>query len=269
MREQAVAADIAAVLVVLTAANVWVHVGPRRAHLLTQPVAAGLLLGLGRLGGLSWADLGLAMGTAGPGVLVGVVGAIVLAAGYAVALAVPALRGAFLDTRYDVGLRSALRIALVEIPLSTVLLEEVAFRGVIWGLVAAERGAVAATVLSSALFGVWHVLPALDLARTSTAIGGRGLSWRRKVTVVGSTVLGTAAAGVLLAELRSLTGSLLAPVAIHWAANAIGVLASAWAWGRRRRSPPEGPDGGSLLRDEAPEPPASDARAVPRQGSES
>ena len=93
-----------------------------------------------------------------------------------------------------------------------------------------------------------------------------GVSWRRKGMVIATTVLGTAIAGVLLAELRRRTGSLLAPMAIHWAANAIGVLASAWAWRLRERS---APDGGSLLRDEAPEPPASDARAVPRQGSES
>ena len=206
------AADLAAVLVVLVAANVWVHVGPRRAHLLTQPVAGVLLLALGRLAGLSWADLGLAAGAAGVGLFVGLLGAVLLAAGYAVALAVPALRGAFLDTRYDLGLRSALRIALVEIPLSTVLLEEIAFRGVVWGLLAADRGPVAATVVSSILFGVWHVLPALDLARTSTAIGGRAVSWRRKGMVIATTVVGTAIAGVLLAELRRRTGSLLAPI---------------------------------------------------------
>ena len=122
----------------------------------------------------------------------------------------------------------------MEIPFSTVLLEEIAFRGVIWGLLAAHRGPVAATVVSSALFGVWHVLPALDLARTSTAIGGQAVSWGRKVTVVATTVVGTAITGVLLAELRRRTGSLFAPIAIHWGANAIGVLASAWAWSRRR-----------------------------------
>jgi membrane protease YdiL (CAAX protease family) len=261
-----VAGDIAAVLVVLTVANVWVHVGPRRAHLLTQPVAGVLLLALGRWAGLSWGDLGLAVGAAGVGVLVGMIGAILIAAGYALALAVPALRGAFLDTRYDVGLRSALRIALMEIPLSTVLLEEIAFRGVVWGLLAADAGPVPATAVSSVLFGVWHVLPALDLARTSTAIGGPGVSWGRRVTVVGTTVLATAIAGVLLAELRRRTGSLLAPIAIHWAANATGVLGSAWAWGRQVRG---APTGASLARDEALAPVVDDAQAEPRQGRES
>ena len=233
------------VLVVLVAANVWVHVGPRRLHLVTQPVAALLLLLLGRAVGLSWADLGLAAPTARVGVLVGLAGAVLITACYALALAVPATRGAFLDTRYDVDLRSALWTSAVAIPLSTVVLEETAFRGVVWGLVMVESGPVAATVVSSALFGLWHVLPALDLARTSTAIGGAGLSRRRRVVVVASTVLGTALAGVVLAELRRRTGSLLAPVAVHWTANGIGVLASAWVWRRRRAR------GGSLSGDEA------------------
>ena len=49
----------AAVLVVLVAVNVWVHVGPRRAHLVTGPLAAAVLLLIGRAAGLSWAELGL------------------------------------------------------------------------------------------------------------------------------------------------------------------------------------------------------------------
>jgi membrane protease YdiL (CAAX protease family) len=261
-----VAGQIGAVLVVLAAANVWVHVGPRRAHRVTQPAAGVVLLLLGRWAGLSWADLGLAVPAARVGVLVGLVGALLVAAGYALALAVPAARGAFLDTRYDVDLRSALRTALVEIPLSTVLLEEIAFRGVLWGLLAAEAGPSVATAVSSALFGLWHVLPALDLVRTSTAVGGRGLSWRRRVTVVATTVLGTAVAGVLLAVLRWWTGSLLAPIAVHWAANAIGVLASAAVW-RRSRAPSGA--GGSLARDEAAARAAAESEAVPRQGRDS
>jgi membrane protease YdiL (CAAX protease family) len=248
------------VLAVLVMANVWVHVGSRRLHLVTQPVAAVLLVALGRAAGLSWADLGLALPAAPAGVVVGLAGAVLIVAGYALALAVPAARGAFLDTRYDVGLRSALWTSLVAVPLSTVLLEESAFRGVVWGLVAVDRGPVAATVVSAALFGLWHVLPALDLVRTSTAIGGGALSWRRRGTVVASTVLGTAVAGVLLAELRRRTGSLLAPVAVHWTANGIGILASAWVWRRRRAR------GGSLSGDEAATGAGEDSDAVSRQG---
>jgi CAAX protease family protein len=248
------------VLAVLVAANVWVHVGPRRLHPVTQPVMAVLLVALGRAAGLSWADLGFAVPAARVGILVGLAGALLIAACYALALTVPAARGAFLDTRYDVDLRSALWTAAVAIPLSTVVLEEIAFRGVVWGLVAVDRGPVAATVASSALFGLWHVLPALDLARTSTAIGGGGLSRRRRGTVVASTVLGTALAGLLLAELRRRTGSLLAPVLVHWTANGIGVLASAWVWRRRRAR------ARSLSGDEAAAGAGEDPDAVSRQG---
>lgn len=254
---------LAPVLVVLVVANVWVHVGPRRAHLVTQPLAAALLVLLGRWAGLSWTDLGLAVPAARVGVLVGLAGALLVAAGYALALAVPAARAAFLDTRYDVGLRSALWTSIVAIPLSTVVLEEIAFRGVVWGLVAVDDGAVAATVVSSVLFGLWHVLPALDLVRTSTAIGAGGPSLRRRAAVVASTVLGTAVAGVLLAELRRRTGSLLAPVVLHWSANAIGVLASAWVWRHRRAA------GESPLRDEVALEAGEDSDALPRQGRES
>jgi uncharacterized protein len=248
------------VLAVLVMANVWVHVGPRRLHLITQPVAAVVLVLIARWAGLSWADLGLALPAAPVGILVGLAGAVLIVAGYALALAVPATRGAFLDTRYDIDLRSALWTSLVAVPLSTVVLEETAFRGVVWGLVAVDGGPVPATVVSSAFFGLWHVLPALDLVRTSTAIGGGGLSRRRKVIVVASTVVGTAVAGVLLAELRRRTGSLVAPVAVHWTANGIGVLASAWVWRRRRAR------GGSLSGDEAATAADEDSDAVTRQG---
>jgi uncharacterized protein len=37
----------------------------------------------------------------------------------------------------------------------------------------------------------------------------------------------TAAAGVLLCELRRRSGSLLAPAGLHWAVNGLGVLVSA------------------------------------------
>jgi membrane protease YdiL (CAAX protease family) len=228
---------LAAVLVVLVAANVWVDVGPRRAHLWTQPAAAVLLLLLGRRAGLSWSELGLGGRELGAGAVVGAALAVAVAAGYALLLAIPAAHSMFLDTRYDVAARRAVWTGLVVIPLSTVVLEECAFRGVVWGLVDVTYGSVAATAVSSILFGVWHVLPALALMRTSTAVAGSATSRRRAVGVVCATVLGTALAGVLLAELRRRTGTLVAPVALHWAANGFGVLASAVVWRRRRSGP--------------------------------
>jgi uncharacterized protein len=53
--------------------------------------------------------------------------------------------------------------AFVLIPIGTVLLEEVAFRGVLWGLLPTARGTAVATIGSSVLFSLWHVLPSLGL----------------------------------------------------------------------------------------------------------
>jgi membrane protease YdiL (CAAX protease family) len=93
-----------------------------------------------------------------------------------------------------------------------------------------------ATIVSSALFGLWHVLPSLGLASSNEAIGstvGKGTSGQ-VISVLG-TVLFTGLAGVVFCELRRRSGSLLASAGLHWATNGLGVLVAAavWAWGTR------------------------------------
>ena len=228
-------AALAVTLLVMAAVNVWVHLGPRRTHLVTGPLAAAALLVVARSAGLSWAELGLARGALARGVGYGAVAAVLVAAGYAVALAVPATRGAFRDTRYQVGTGSALYTAFVAVPLATVVFEEVAFRGVLWGLLAHDHGAAWATAVSSVLFGLWHVLPALAAARTNAALQAGRDSRRRLLATVLGTVAFTVVAGVVFAELRRRSGSLLAPVGLHWATNGLGVLASARVWAISRK----------------------------------
>ena len=162
---------VVAVIVILAAVNVT-DVRVPHAALVVGPAGAALLLWLARLAGLSWAELGLGPGTwrsglRWAGAVIAVV-AVVLAAG----AALPLTRAAFRDSRYHLDLAQALLTAFVLIPLGTVLLEEVAFRGVLWGLFRRLRGTVAATAASSALFGVWHVLPSLGLAASNEAVGG-------------------------------------------------------------------------------------------------
>ena len=220
---------LALTLLVMVVVNVWVHVGPRRAHTVTGPLAAGLLLLVGRSAGLSWAELGLGRESLVRGLVWGGLAALVVAVAYAVGVAVPATRGLFRDTRYRIGPGSAVALAFVTIPLSTVVFEEIAFRGVLWGLVAAEHGPAWATGVSAALFGVWHVLPALDLLRTNQALATDAPARRRVWTVLG-TVAFTTLAGLVFGELRHRTGSLLAPTLLHWATNGLGVLAAARVW---------------------------------------
>jgi uncharacterized protein len=221
------------VIAILAAVNV-IDVRVPHATLVAGPVCAIGLPLIGRTAGLSWNDMGLGRGTWRPGLRwagaeIGLV-AVVFAAG----AALPLTRNAFRDTRYQLSLGGALLDALVLIPVGTVLLEETAFRGVLWGLLRRARGTAAATAVSSLLFGLWHVLPSLGLASANQAISGTVGSGRpAELVTVLATVGFTALAGVLFCELRRRSGSLLAPAGLHWAVNGLAVLASAavWAWG--------------------------------------
>ena len=203
-------ATLAGVVAVMAAFAVWTRRGPARVQPVTGPLFTVALL---LVSGLSRAQAGFGDGS----VRWAVAGAGLVAAGYAVALSVPRLRPVLAATPHRLGARAAAYTALVAVPLATVLFEEVAFRGVLWGLIERDHGARWAGVVTSVLFGLWHARPRRD-----------------PPLVVLGTVLFTTAAGVVFALLRHHGGNLLAPVAVHWAANGFGVLASAWLWRRSR-----------------------------------
>jgi uncharacterized protein len=219
---------LAAALVVVVLVGIAEWTGPQQTELVAGPLGAVLLLLLARVAGLSADDVGLGRGSLARGAIyaggcVAVVGVV-----YALALALPATRLAFLDERYMVDPRSAVVTALVVIPMGTVLFQEVAFRGVLWGLVCSGHGTVRATLVSSVLFGLLHVVPSLQLNRVNPAVaalvgpGGAG----QLLAVVGAVCV-TGLAGVLLCELRRRSGSLLPPIGLHWAINGLGALVSA------------------------------------------
>jgi uncharacterized protein len=226
---------IAGVVGVLVAVNVLDN---RVAHasLAVGPVGAAGLALAARRAGLSWAELGLGAGTWRRGLAwaLAVIGAVAVI--YAIGAALPLTRGAFRDTRYHLSLGNALLTAFVLIPLGTVLFEEVAFRGVLWGLLRRARGSWTATIVSSALFGLWHVLPSLHLAADNQAVASAvGTSRSGTVLSVLATALFTGLSGVVFCELRRRSGSLLAPAGLHWATNGLAVLASAALWARSPR----------------------------------
>ena len=100
--------------------------------------------------------------------------------------------------------------ALVRIPLGTVVLEEVAFRGVLPDLLS--------PVWAAALFGLWHVVPTVR----TLEVNGLG----RPAWVVAAAVAGTAAVGLVFSGLVATTGSLLAPAMVHAAANGGATVAA-------------------------------------------
>ncbi|GAA2514858.1 CPBP family intramembrane glutamic endopeptidase [Pilimelia columellifera] len=221
---------VAVAVATLVAVNLVAWAGPRHSVIVVGPLSAAALVVLARRAGLSWAELGLGRRGLRAGAVAGAAAVAIVAVGYLAAAALPATRTAFLDERYQLSVGAAALTAFVIIPLATVLPEEIAFRGVLWGLVARACGPVWATGTTSALFGLWHVLPSLRLHQANAAVAtvtGGG----RAAAVVGA-VLFTGLAGVVLAELRRRTGSLLAPIGLHWATNGLGVLMTAALGGR-------------------------------------
>jgi membrane protease YdiL (CAAX protease family) len=222
------AVALALVVAVLVAANLLRFLGPAGTGVVMGPaVAVGLVVAARRFG-LSWEDLGLSRRTWVRGSLYAAAGVTVVTVGYAVAATVPMTRSALLDARYHLPMGPALLTALLVIPLGTVLLEEVAFRGVLQALVTRHRGVRWGVGISSGLFGLWHILPSLGLSGANEAVGriaGHGLA--AVVATVAAVVAFTAVAGLVLGELRRRSGSLLAAAGLHWATNGIGVLAVA------------------------------------------
>ncbi len=196
------------------------------------PFAALVLLILARRSGLSWAQLGLARDKVRAGAIwaAGAIAAVALI--YLAGVLLPVTRPAFLDARYHFGVAGALVSALVVIPVGTILLEEVAFRSVLWGMLARHMPTWRVLVTSSVLFGLWHVLPSMHLASANRGVGeamsGAGAS--AGILVVLGTVAFTTLGGVVAGELRRRSGSLLASAGMHWATNGLGVLFGLIAW---------------------------------------
>ncbi len=215
----------ATVLVLLVLLNLLTNVWAPRAYLAVCAVGAAMLLAVGRLAGLTWTEMGLGRAAIVPGLLWGIGATAVVGVGYLAVGAVPAGRRLLHDDRAPHAWRPLLYKAALHVPLGTVLLEEVAFRGVLLGLLVALYGNVAAVAVSSALFGLWHVLPTLEAVRHSTVVA-TALGRRGPLRAVVGAVLFTAGAGVLFCWLRLGSGSLLAPAALHVATNSGGYLAA-------------------------------------------
>ena len=117
---------------------------------------------------------------------------------------------------------------IVRVPLGTAVLEEVAFRGVLFAL-AAPNGTLRAALISSAAFGLWHIGPSLNMLGANRP----GAPRRTKLLFVAGTVVVTTLAGLGLVFLTVETGNLGAPLALHATMNSLATLAASRAARRR------------------------------------
>jgi uncharacterized protein len=219
-RERATAA---AVGLLAAGYNVAVNrVLPPRTHVPANLAFAAAACAIGRAAArVSWTDLGLGRPEAGRGFRIGIRSSLVTAAGVAAAAVAPRTRRFFADERI---LRNSRGEAVYEIcariPLATALPEEVVFRGVLLSVLSRSHTTATAIAWTSALFGLWHVLPTLDTVRTNPIKDVLPKGRLGYAAAAGAAMPATAAAGVLFAMLRNRSGSVVAPFMVHATINA-------------------------------------------------
>jgi uncharacterized protein len=222
--------DVAVVVVMLVLTNLIAHFTTPWASVGTVPAAAVALVLLMRANGLDWVDLGLGREHWRSGMGYALAAVAVVMSVIAIGVLLPMTRPMFMNHHYAT-VSGALIASMIIIPLQTVIPEELAFRGVLHGALNRAWGFRGVALAGSLLFGLWHVSTSLGLTSNnvgfSRLFGGGIVGMLAGVTMA---VLATGAAGFVFSWLRRRSGSLIAPIALHWSLNGLGALAAALVW---------------------------------------
>ncbi|HRD12684.1 MAG TPA: CPBP family intramembrane metalloprotease [Mycobacterium sp.] len=222
--------DVGVVVVVLAITNLIAHFTTPWANIAVVPAAAVGLVALVRSRGLGWAELGLGRQHWRSGLAYALAAVGLVLAVIAVGALLPWTRPMFLNNHYAT-LSGALVASMIIIPLQTVIPEELAFRGVLHGALDRAWGFRGVAAAGSLLFGLWHIASSLGLTSNNvgfTRILGGGVPGM--LAGIALAVVATAAAGFVFTWLRRRSGSLIAPIALHWSLNGLGALAAALVW---------------------------------------
>ena len=222
--------DVAVVVVVLVLTNLIAHFTTPWAGVVTVPAAAIGLVAWLRINGLGWAELGLGCDHLKSGAAYALAAVVLVVAVIAVGALLPVTRPMFMNNHYAT-ISGALVASMIIIPLQTVIPEELAFRGVLHGALNRAWGFRGVALAGSLLFGLWHVATSLGLTSSNVGFtrlfGGGVVGMLAGVTLA---VVATGVAGFVFSWLRRRSGSLLAPIALHWSLNGLGALAAALVW---------------------------------------
>jgi membrane protease YdiL (CAAX protease family) len=212
------------VLILFTVARSFGLLGP-------LPVAVSLLVAALALiawrAGAAPADLGLGRADIGAGVRYGASALGVVLLALTLAAVVPVTNGFLHDSRAHIDGWRLLYAVGVSVVLLTAIPEEFAFRGVLLGSGLRLWGPWRASLISSALFGLWHIAPTLHTMSDNHMFRGEAASVAGQVLLVLGSVAVTFAAGLVFCWLRLRSRSLVAPVMAHVATNGLA-LTVAW-----------------------------------------
>jgi membrane protease YdiL (CAAX protease family) len=212
------------VLVVFTVARAFGLLGPP-AISISLLIAALVLIAWSA--GATRVDLGLGRADMGAGLRYGAGAFGVLLLVLMVAAVIPVTSGFLHDSRAQIGGGRLLYELGVSIVLLTAIPEELAFRGVLLGSALRLWGPWRASLITSALFGLWHIAPTLHTMSDNRALRGASATAGGQVMLVLGSIAVTFVAGLIFCWLRLRSRSLIAPVMAHAATDGLA-LAVAW-----------------------------------------
>ncbi len=220
-----VVAETAAAAAILLYGYLIVRVIPAPWYVPANLAAAAVAVLLVHRSGAGWGDLGLRREDIGSGLRWGLATIVPIAAVIAMGAALTVTRKYFVEDRFlhESAARTLYEL-FVRIPLGTALAEELIFRAALLGLYLRRHTFWKAAALSSLVFGLWHVLPAMGSV-SSNAVGQTLATPAGRAAGVLATVVATAAAGLVFCWLRRRSRSVVAPWIAHASLNSLGVVA--------------------------------------------
>jgi membrane protease YdiL (CAAX protease family) len=220
-------AHAVAILVLLTAARAFGLVGPPRYVWVPVSLFTAALALTAWTTGATRADLGLARADMRAGLRYGAGAFGIVLLVLVVAAVIPLTNGFLHDSRAEISGGRLLYELAVPIVLLTAIPEEFAFRGVLLGSAVRLWGPLRASLVTSALFGLWHIEPTLHTMSDNRAVAGASASVGGEILLVLGAIAVTFVAGLIFCWLRLRSRSLIAPVLAHVATNGLA-LSVAW-----------------------------------------
>ena len=212
------------VLVLFTFARAYGLLGPL---VVAVSVLMAALILIAWSSGATLDDLGLGRAGIGAGLRYGAGAFGVVLLVLLVAAAIPATNGFLHDSRAQINGARLLYELGVSIVLLTAIPEEFAFRGVLLGSALRLWGPWRASLITSALFGLWHIAPTLHTMSDISTVRGIATSAGGRVLLVLGSVAVTFVAGLVFCWLRLRSRSLIAPIMAHAATDGLA-LTVAW-----------------------------------------
>jgi membrane protease YdiL (CAAX protease family) len=197
------------------------------------PVAVSIGLLTAALALIAWnagataADLGLGRPDVRAGLGYGAAAILVVLLVLLIAAVIPATNGFLHDSRAQISGGRLLFELGVPVVLLTAIPEEFAFRGVLLGSALRMWGPWRASLVTSALFGLWHIAPTFGTMADNYEFRGAATNAAGQALLVLGAIAVTFLAGLALCWLRLRSRSLIAPVLAHMATNGLA-LTVAW-----------------------------------------